>query len=274
MAKPSTATVFSYNPRPVFYATAHRGGEGLWPSNTLYAFERALALGVDVLEIDIHLSLDGTLVIRHDPTVNSTTDGIGAIHDLTLAQIKALDAGYTWTEDGRQTFPFRGLGITIPTLEEAFQAFPQARWSIDIKPDDPGVVDLFCRTLRQSDKLKQVVVGSFHDAQLSRFRRLCPEVDTAAGVSETRTFYFLSRARLSWFYRPPAKAFMIPETVGRRHLVTPGFIRSAHAQGLQVHVWTVNELDDMRRLVDWGVDGIITDYPSRLLMLLNRMSHD
>ena len=176
MAKPSTATVFSYNPRPVFYATAHRGGEGLWPSNTLYAFERALHLGVDVLEIDIHLTADGTLVIRHDPTVNSTTDGIGAIRDLTLAQIKALDAGYTWTEDGGQSFPFRGLGITIPTLEEAFQAFPGAFWSIDIKPDDPGVVDLFCRTLRQYDKLKQVVVGSFHDPQLRRFRRLCPEV--------------------------------------------------------------------------------------------------
>jgi glycerophosphoryl diester phosphodiesterase len=264
--------VFSWSNNPTFFATAHRGGEGQWPSNTLYAFERALALGVDVLEIDIHLTLDGALVVRHDPTVDSTTDGSGAIRALTLRQIKALDAGYTWTNDGGRTFPFRRLGITIPTLEEAFQAFPGARWSIDIKPDDPGVVDVFCRTLREYDRLNQVVVGSFHDPQLSRFRRLCPQVDTAAGVSETRTFLFLSRARLSWLYHPPAKAFMIPEYVGRLQVVTPLFIRNAHAQGLQVHVWTVNEGADMRRLIDWGVDGIITDYPGSLLTLLDQTS--
>lgn len=274
MGRPSTATVFSSNKNPAFFATAHRGGEGQWPSNTLYAFERALALGMDVLETDIHASADGALVIRHDPTVDSTTDGIGRIYDLTLTQIKALDAGATWTADGGQTFPFRGLGITVPTLLEVFQAFPQARLSIDIKPKDPAVVDALCQTLRAYDKLKQVVVGSFHDSQLRRFRLLCPEVDTAAGVSETRSFFLLSRAGLSRLYRSPAKAFMIPEYAGRLHVVTPGFVREAHARGLQVHVWTVNEAEDMRRLIDWGVDGIITDYPERLIALLNRGDSD
>lgn len=274
MGRPSTATVFSSNKNPAFFATAHRGGEGQWPSNTLYAFERALALGMDVLETDIHASADGALVIRHDPTVDSTTDGIGRIYDLTLTQIKALDAGATWTADGGQTFPFRGLGITVPTLPEVFQAFPQARLSIDIKPKDPAVVDALCQTLRAYDKLKQVVVGSFHDSQLRRFRLLCPEVDTAAGVSETRSFFLLSRAGLSRLYRSPAKAFMIPEYAGRLHVVTPGFVREAHARGLQVHVWTVSEAGDMRRLIDWGVDGIITDYPERLIALLNRGDSD
>lgn len=274
MGRPSTATVFSSNKNPAFFATAHRGGEGQWPSNTLYAFERALALGMDVLETDIHASADGALVIRHDPTVDSTTDGIGRIYDLTLTQIKALDAGATWTADGGQTFPFRGLGITVPTLLEVFQAFPQARLSIDIKPKDPAVVDALCQTLRAYDKLKQVVVGSFHDSQLRRFRLLCPEVDTAAGVSETRSFFLLSRAGLSRLYRSPAKAFMIPEYAGRLHVVTPGFVREAHARGLQVHVWTVSEAGDMRRLIDWGVDGIITDYPERLIALLNRGDSD
>jgi glycerophosphoryl diester phosphodiesterase len=260
--------VLSYKLLPQFVVAAHRGGEGQWPSNTLYAFQRALELGADMLEMDIHATADGVLVVRHDPTVDSTTDGAGRICDLTLAQIKTLDAGATWTADGGQTHPFRGLGITIPTLEEVFQEFPQARASIDIKPEDPAVVDIFVQTLRAYHRLKQVVVGSFHDAQLRRFRRLCPEVDTAAGISETRKFYLLRRVRLSRLYRSPAKAFMVPEFAGRLRLVTPGFTRDAHAQGIQVHVWTVNEEKDMRRLMDWGVDGIITDYPSRLIKVL------
>lgn len=266
--------MFSSNPQHDLFAVAHRGGEGQWPSNTLYAFERAINLGVDMLETDIHASADGVLIVRHDPVVDTTTDGVGRICDLTLGQIKALDAGYTWTADGGRTYPFRGLGITIPTLEEIFQAFPQARLSIDIKPEAPAVVDTLCQALRAHDKLDQVVVGSFHDSQLRRFRTLCPEVDTAAGVFETRSFFFLSRARLSRLFRSPAKAFMIPETFGRLHVVTPCFIQQAHARGLQVHVWTVNQEADMRRLIDWGVDGIITDYPGRLMALLNRGAGD
>jgi len=257
--------------QPVLFATAHRGGEGQWPSNTLYAFEHALRLGIDALELDIHASRDGVLVVRHDPVIDTTTDGAGRIRDLTLEQIKALDAGYTWTADEGRTFPFRGLGITIPTLEEVFQAFPRTPLSIDIKPVDPVVVRVFSQMLREYNRLEQVVVGSFHDPQLCRFRLLCPGVDTAAGVSETRRFYLLNLFRLSRFYRSPAKAFMIPEYSGRLRLVTPRFIRSAHAQGLRVDVWTVNEVKDMRRLIDWGVDGIITDYPRRLLVLLNRI---
>ena len=270
MAKRSTATVFSSPRNPAFFATAHRGGEGQWPSNTLYAFERALALGADVLEMDIHATADGALVVRHDPIVDSTTNGVGRICDLTLREVQALDAGYTWTQDGGRTFPFRGLDITIPTLEQVLLAYPQARLSIDIKPEEPAVVDVFCRLLRTHDRLEQVVVGSFRDPQLNRFRLACPEVDTDAGVSETRRFFWLNLFRLSWLFRSPAKAFMIPEYVGKLRLVTPGFIRSAHARGMQVHVWTVNEVEDMRRLIDWGVDGIITDYPSRLMALLNR----
>jgi glycerophosphoryl diester phosphodiesterase len=253
-------------------AWAHRGGEGQWPSNTLYAFERALSLGMDALELDIHATVDGVLVVRHDPVVETTTDGLGRIGDLTLDEIKRLDAGYTWTDDGGRTFPFRGLGITIPTLDEVFKTFPNTPVSIDIKPKDPGVVPVLCQLLRGHDQLDKVVVGTFHDAQLSRFRRLCPEVDTAAGISETRAFFLLSRARQPWRYHSPAKAFMVPEYVGRLHVVTPRFIRTAHARGMQVHVWTVNQVGDMRRLIDWGVDGLITDYPSRLLAWLKRGS--
>ena len=133
---------------------AHRGGEGVWPSNTLYAFQQAAALGADVLELDIHATRDGVLVVRHDPFVESTTDGQGYICELTLAEIQRLDAGYTWTADGGQSFPFRGLGITIPTLEEVLAAFPNVRLNIDIKPEDPAVVAPFVALLRKYDKVR------------------------------------------------------------------------------------------------------------------------
>jgi len=253
---------------------AARRGEGLWPSNTLYAFEQALALGVDLLEIDIQTTADGVLVVRHDPTVDSTTDGTSLIRDYSLNELKKLDAGHTWTADGGTTFPYRGRGITIPTLEEVFAAFPNARLNIDVKPKEPQVVRRFCELLNDLHKLDQVIVGSFHDNQIALFRRLCPQVLTAAGVAETRRFLLLNNLNLARLYRPPAFAFQVPETVAggfiprSLHVVTPRFIRSAHAHGLQVHVWTVNETADMQRLVAWGVDGIMTDYPDRLAAVL------
>jgi glycerophosphoryl diester phosphodiesterase len=249
---------------------AHRGGQGLWPPNTLYAYERAVAMGVDVLELDIHSTADGVLVARHDPSVDATTNGKGLIQALSLAEIKALDAGYRWTGDGGRNYPYRGQGITIPTLEEVLAAFPEMPLNIDIKPKDASVVTTFYQMLRHFNKLDQVVVGSFHDDQLRRFRALAPQAATAAGVAETRQFFWLNLFYLSLVYRRRATAFQIPEYAGRLHVVTPRFVKGAHAHGLQVHVWTVNEVSDMQRLIAWEVDGIISDYPDRLMTLLGR----
>jgi len=256
-------------PTPI--VMAHRGGQGLWPPNTLLAFHQSAALGVDVLETDIHSTADGVLVVRHDPTVDATTNGSGAIHSLTLAEIKSLDAGYNWSSDGGQTFPFRNQGITIPTLEEVLNAFPNMRLNIDIKPEDPSVIEPFCRLLKDTNSLERVLVGSFHDSQLRLFRQLCPQVATVAGIQETTLFYGLVNACLAAAYQGRAEAFSIPEYQGILHLVTPHFIRAAHRHNMQVHVWTVNEPDDMRRLLDWDVDCLITDYPDRLLRLLGRI---
>lgn len=253
-------------PRPL--VMAHRGGRGQWPPNTLFAFQRAVALGVDVLEMDIHLTKDDAIVVRHDPTVDATTNSSGAIRDMTLAQVKALDAGHTWTEDGGSTFPFRGQGITIPTLEEVLDAFPNVRLNIDIKPEDRVIVPLFARMLRDYDRLENVLVASFHDAQLTYFRELCPGTATAAGMRETLSLFVLNSFFLGTAYQPKAEAFQLPEYHGRLHLVTERFVRTAHAHNMQVHVWTVNEVEDMRRLLDWGVDGLITDYPERLVELV------
>jgi glycerophosphoryl diester phosphodiesterase len=249
---------------------AHRGGEGRWPSNTLFAFEQVVRLGADSLEMDLQCTADGVIVVRHDPFVESTTDGAGFIRDFTLAALKQLDAGHTWTEDKGRTFPFRGKGVTIPTLEEVFQAFPATHLNIDIKPKEAQVVHQFSELLRMYGRVDNITVGSFHDDQLRLFRRLCPHTPTAAGVAETRTFFLLSRIFLDRFYYPQAKAFQIPEFASFLRLVTPRFIQAAHKQGLPVHVWTVNERVDMLRLIEWGVDGIITDYPDILAAILER----
>lgn len=267
---PKQRTRYPFLEREGLLAMAHRGGGGLWPQNTMYAFERAVALGMDVLETDVQASSDGALVLIHDETLEATMNGSGRVKDHSLSELKSLDAGYRWSADGGQTFPYRGQGITIPTLEEVITHFPEMRLNIDIKPVEPEVVGLFGRALEKHGVLGQVMVGSFHDTQLGEFRRRYPQVPTAAGVRETRAFYLLSRIRMGRFFRSPAAAFQVPEYAENIHLVTERFIRSAHRRKIEVHVWTVDEVADMRRLMEWGVDGLITDYPDRLLSLLGR----
>lgn len=249
---------------------AHRGGGGLAPENTLPAFEQAVAMGVDGLELDIHATRDGVLVVAHDATVERMTDGQGAIADMTVAALQRLDAGYHWTADGGRTFPFRGTGLYLPTLEEMFARFGRTRINIDIKQRRPSIVRPFVDLIRRYGMAENVLVGSFHGDTLAEFRRACPEVITAGSMAEVRRFFILNKLRLPWLYRGRAQAFQLPEYSDDTHVVTPRFVRNVQRRGVQVHVWTVNAVDDMRRLLEWGVDGIITDYPDRLMALLGR----
>jgi glycerophosphoryl diester phosphodiesterase len=254
--------------QPDTLVIAHQGGDGLWPSNTLYAFERATALGADVLEMDVHSTADGVIVLSHDETVDRLTDGSGLIKEMTLEQLKELDAGYDWNKDDSTSFPYRGQGITIPTLEEVLTAFPDMRMNIEIKQREPSIVASFCNLLRRHDRERRVLVASFHPDTIEAFRQTCPEMATAATEPEIRPFFVLNRIFLDAVYRPPAEAFQVPEYSGNLHVLTPRFVRGAHNHNINVHVWTVNETEDMRRLLELGVDGIITDRPDRLLTLL------
>ena len=247
---------------------AHQGGEGIRPSNTMLAFQRAVDLGVDVLDTDMHVTRDGVLVLLHDQTVDRTTNGRGAVRDLTLAEIKALDAGYSFTLDGGQTYPYRGQGLTIPTLEELFQAFPAIRYGIEIKETPPDVATSFCALIRRYGKQGQVLVSSFWQPNIEAFRRACPEVATSGVESEIRTFYVLYRLGLAFLYSPPYHSLQIPEASGGIQLLEPGFIQAAHSRGLRVQPWTINEAADLQRIAGLGVDGINTDYPDRLIDIL------
>ena len=249
---------------------AHQGGDGLWPSNTLFAFEQATALGVDVLEMDVHATTDGVIVVSHDETVDRLTDGRGLIKEMTLEELQTLDAGYRWNKDPAASYPYRGMGLTIPTLEAVFTAFPDVPLNVEIKQREPAIVSSLCALIREYGRQDSILIASFHPETMLDFRRQCPEVATSATEPEIRPFYVLNRVFLDAVYRPPAEAFQVPEYSGGLHVVTERFVRGAHHHNLHVHVWTVDETDDMQRLLRLGVDGIITDRPDRLLTLLDR----
>ncbi len=252
---------------------AHRGGKGLAPENTLTAFARSAALGVDVLEMDLRQSSDGALIVLHDQRVDRTTNGQGAADSLSLAQLKQLDAGYHFSPDG-QTFPYRGQGVAIPTLDEVFTAFPNMRFLIEIKDDSADLVSDFCRTIRRFELNDRVTAASFRSRPLASLRQTCPEVATSAPSSAGLSFVFLHWLRLDAAYHPTSQAFQFPTRFGKINLIDQRFIARAHAHNIQVHVWTINDPDAMQHYLDLGVDGLITDYPDRLLRILNRQPEE
>jgi len=249
---------------------AHQGGGNLWPGNTMFAFERAAALGVDVLEMDLHITQEGVLVIIHDETVDRTTNGTGSVENMSLAEVKALDAGYNWSDDGGGTFPYRGMGITIPTLEEVFIAFPEYRMTIEIKKTERSMAVPFCEMIRAYGMQDKVLVASFHDERMAEFRQVCPEVATSSARQETTVFVLLSKVFLGRLYSPSFYSLQVPEESSNITVMTYQFVRAAHERNLRVEPWTINNPEQMKTYIDWGVDGIITDRPDLMLEVLGR----
>jgi glycerophosphoryl diester phosphodiesterase len=270
LAEPSSPHPFFTEGPPRPWVIAHQGGDGLWPGDTLFAFEQAVDSGVDVLEMDLHQTADGVLVLMHDSTVDRTTDGSGEIKGLAFSEIKELDAGYDWSADGGSTFPFRGMGITVPSLEEVFQSFPGAHMNIEIKQVEPSIGAAFCSLIRQFNMQNRVLVASFHTAAMQDFRQACPEVATSGTRSELTVQYALTTLFLGSTLTPDYEAVQAPEYSSGLKVLSPRFVNTAHQRGLEVHPWTINETSDIQRFLEMGVDGIITDRPDRMLELLGR----
>lgn len=249
---------------------AHQGGRGLWPENTLFAFERAEALGADVLDMDLRTTRDGRMVVMHDATVDRTTDGTGPVGGLGIEELRKLDAGYRFTGEAGD-FPFRGRGLTVPTLEEVLSRFPECRLNLEMKEFGDDEARRLCEILRRHRVTSHVLVASIGHPPMAAFRQACPEVATSATVREGLLFYQLTRLRLGSVFRSDTAAFEVPEYFGEIHVVRPGFLELAHSFHLRVQVWTVNDEVDLRRMLSLGVDGIITDYPDRLLRLMGRL---
>ncbi len=266
-----TPTPFVDTPRPL--NLAHRGGAALAPENTMLAFQNALALGADGLDLDVRASRDGELVVIRDETVDRTTDGTGRVSEMTLEELQRLDAGYRYSPDNGYSFPYRGKGIKIPTLRDVLASFPDARIVIDIRQTDPPIEEALAALIQEMNAQDRVLVVATDEAAIKRFRHLAPEVATGAAFGEWRRFYLMQRFGLSAIYRPVANALRVPERTGDTTLVTQRFIEAAHAQGMRVYVWTVNTPDRMRQLLQWGVDGIITDRPDLLRQVMAEVGY-
>lgn len=270
LAKPAPEHPYFTAERPAVMVIAHQGGNHLWPDNTLFAFENAIDLGVDVLEMDLHITSDDVLVIIHDETVDRTTDGSGEVEQMTLAEIKALDAAYRWTRDEGTTYPHREQGISIPTLEEVFQAFPGQRMTIEIKKTERSMAAPFCAMIRKYNMQERVLVASFHDERMAEFRAECPEVATSSARQETTIFVLLTKAWLGGLFSPEFHSLQVPKESSGITVMTPGFVQAAHARNLKVEPWTINDPEQMKLYIEWGVDGMITDRPDLLLEILGR----
>ena len=253
---------------------AHRGGRGLWPENTLFAFRKSVDLGADALDFDIHSLQDGSFVVIHDDTVNRTTNGTGNVSDFTLNDIQSLDAGYHWTDDNGSSYPYRGQGVQIPTLVEVFEEFPDTRMNIEIKTGQPDAVEKFCRLIHDYNKQDQTVVASFDRKVIQDFRNRCPDIATAAAAAEAWPFFVFDLLRLGKIYHPDAETMQVPAYRNADLLLTRRFVQTIHDHNMEIYVWTINDIEQMKTLIEMGVDGINTDYPDRLLNLLGRLSSE
>lgn len=247
---------------------AHRGGLNLAPENTLYAFRRALDWWrSDLLEIDVQPTRDGDALVIHDATVDRTTDGSGPVSSFTVAELKALDAGYRFTPDEGATFPYRGQGIGLSTLREVLEALPEARINIEIK--DTRAQQAVWDAVHDLHAVHRVLIAAADRNNRSRFRSYAGPV--SAGKQDVIAFYALHKARAVRLWTPTVDAFQILEIHNGRRVMDPRMVRELQARNVAVHVWTIDDEPDMRRLLEWEVDGIMTNRPDRLARVMHEM---
>jgi glycerophosphoryl diester phosphodiesterase len=259
-------------------AYAHQGGAWESPSSTLFAIGRAVAAGATGIELDVHATADGELVVCHDATVDRTTAGVGDIVTFTLAELRQLDFSY-WFIPGAdvtpdrpaEDYPYRGRApddptFGIATLREVLEQFPGVVLNLDIKQTAPVVApyeEALARLLAEYDRVDDVIVASFLDPATDAFRGFAPRVPTSAGTMATAEAWRATHAGEA-MPQMAAVAFQVPERFGDQVVVDERFVAAAHAAGKAVHVWTINDTASMERLLDLGVDGIISDLPTTL----------
>ncbi len=257
---------------------AHQGGENLRPSSTMPAFEHAVELGADVLETDIHVSKDGYLIAIHDATVDRTTDGTGKVVDHTLEELKALDAGHYFVKDGQH--PYRDQGIQLVTIEELFQRFPDMKFVLEVKDTNPKeeidyIIDRLVDLIETYDMKEQVLIGSFDQEIVEKFREKAgPDIVTSGGRNEVTKFVIFNKFFMKNFYKPSVEALQIPQAESGFDLTDDTVVEGAKRIGMNLQYWTINNPDEMRRLIEKGADGIITDRPDVMIQVLEEMGYN
>jgi glycerophosphoryl diester phosphodiesterase len=240
---------------------AHRGGAALRPENTIAAFDHGLSLGADGLELDVHLSRDGVVVVHHDATLDRTTDHHGPLARLTAAELARVDAAHNFVPRGQSgPPPFRGKGIGVPALQDVLRRYPDIPVIVELKLNDPALAHRVIDAARAEGAIERLSLGSFGTRVLRAARAYEPRLHTGSSREETRIALYRSWCR--WPVSNPAfDAYQVPEVSGSTRVVSRRFVEHAHRCGVAVQVWTVDTEQDITRLLDWGVDGIISDRP-------------
>ena len=259
-----------FGPGSSIRIVGHRGAAGVAPENTIEAIQHGVAGGAQAIEVDVHVTSCGTLVTIHDDTLDRTTDGSGSVEVHDLASLQAFDAGFRFTLDRGASFPHRGAGVRIPTLDEAAEAAGDLPMVIEVKTPNAG--HALADWLRRRGDRERFLVGGFDRAAVG------PAAEAScwqcAAREDLRPFILLGKLGLTARVRPEIKAFMVPVRQRALRIVTRRFVRQAHDHGVGVYVWTVNRPSDMRRLLDAGVDGLISDVPARARRILQERSTD
>lgn len=249
-------------PRPRLFA--HRGSSADFPENTMPAFAHAVAAGLGYLELDVWASLDGVVVVHHDETLQRTCGINRPVHSLRIDELRRVDAGRNFSTNEGASFPFRGKGISVPTLIEILEEFRETFINIEIKQSTPGIERLVIECVQQSKADDRVLIASEHDRVLERLRPLCPHIPTNLGREETMDFFQRLATNQLDGYQPRGNALQIPLRWRGRTLIDAAMLEAAHQNGLEVHVWTINLAEEMTEMLRLGVDGLMSDH-SRLL---------
>jgi glycerophosphoryl diester phosphodiesterase len=255
--------------RPTLHI-AHRGGAALAPENTLAAFELAVSrYRTDMLELDVHRTRDGAWVVAHDDTVDRCTDGSGDIAALTLEELQRLDAGHRFTPDGGRTFPFRGMGLHIPTLREVLHRFTGVRINLDVKRAPEGTLPSLAGELRAPEVLNRVCLGTENDALAAELHAVLPEACHFYPRDALAEFVLSVRMGQEPQDDPRFTVLDMPLYFGDERLIDAALLDAARRHRRWINVWTVDDPSEMRRLAGEGVGGIMTDRPDLLRIVLD-----
>jgi glycerophosphoryl diester phosphodiesterase len=252
------------------WLVAHRGGSLLAPENTLAAFDQAAALGADAIETDVRRTRDGVVVVFHDDETTRLLGAPGTVEGRSLAELRRLDAGASFTPDGT-SFPYRGRGLTVPTLAEVLERYPSMRVNIDAKTQDPALAGALAEAVAAAAAEDRVCLGSFFDDQAERLGALLPRCARFLPQQAATCHVLTARAGASAEGCPAGYDLAdLPHRLGEITVLDAAVVSHFHRLGIPVHVWTVDAEAEMRELLALGVDGIVTDRPDVLKRVLGR----
>ncbi|MBK5200162.1 MAG: glycerophosphodiester phosphodiesterase [Spirochaetaceae bacterium] len=260
------------NPMP--RVVAHRGDSKHFPENTLPAFLSAVKMGIDIVETDVHLTSDNIIIIWHDNSLERNTDGSGTIEEHTYQELLKYDAGYSFSHDGGITFPFRGKGIKLCTLEEALLECPNQRFNIDLKTKQSGIVEEFVRIIRKHKAESRVCCASFRLTNLKAIRKIAPDILTSITTIEVLSLLLKQKFHILPKILAHGRKiiFQVPVAQYGLKIITPSFVKEMHKRNAVIMVWTINEEKEMRRLFELGVDAVMTDDPTTVIKVATSMN--